>query len=74
MRSRRSEYDGILNILHICMLILVSLFFLLMVLCLWNMGRLVREIVTAWLDNRSAAKRAASAPPDDAANGKAKQD
>ena len=74
MHSRRSEYEGILNILHICMLILVALFFLLMLLCLWNMARLVREIVCTWLANRSAAKRASSPPPDDAANGKAKQD
>ncbi|KAF0290903.1 hypothetical protein FJT64_004078 [Amphibalanus amphitrite] len=68
MRHRRSEYEGILNILHICMLILVALFFLLMVLCLWNMARLVREIVKGWLAHRSAAKRASAEPPDDVAN------
>ena len=78
MRSRRTDYDGLLNILRICMLILVALFLLLMILCLWNMARLVREIITGWLAHRSAAKNASPAAPDDepngVANGKAKRD
>lgn len=45
MRRSTPEYEGLLRILHICMVILVCLFFVLLVLCLWNICRLLREIV-----------------------------